>query len=171
MPIRPAIVDDVAAIATVQVASWEGAYRGLMPGSVFDYVTLEWRIQHWQRYFAGSLVGREALVAENAAGDVVGMASVGRNRDADVVETNVAELYAIYVDPAAWNQGHGRDLMLAALDGMRSRGNHLATLWVLDSNDRARRFYEGGGWATDGSSKVDLSFGEPMREVRYRLKL
>ncbi len=170
MPVRPATVDDVAAIAAVQVASWEGVYRGLMPDAVFDRVNLERRHQQWSRYFVNQPAGQDLLVAESH-GEVVGMASLGPNRDEDIPAYGFAELYAIYVAPPAWGQGHGRDLMLAAVESMRSLGNTTATLWVLDSNDRGRRFYESGRWVADSTTKVDLSFGEPMREVRYRLEL
>ena len=43
-----------------------------------------------------------------------------------------------------------------------------ATLWVLDSNDRARRFYELGGWQWDGTDKLDVIGGRRIRELRYR---
>ncbi|WP_430787700.1 hypothetical protein [Actinoplanes sp. G11-F43] len=43
-----------------------------------------------------------------------------------------------------------------------------AILWVLESNARARRFYEAAGWVPDGAVKVDSSRGFPMREVRCR---
>ena len=170
MPVRPATVDDVAAIAAVQVASWEGVYRGLMPNSVLDRENFERRSQQWSRYFANPASGRDLLVAEST-GEVVGMASLGPNRDRDIPDHGVAEVYAIYVAPPAWGQGHGRDLMVATVESMRSLGNMLATLWVLDSNELGRRFYEGGGWVADDTTQVDLSFGEPMREVRYRLEL
>jgi hypothetical protein len=42
---------------------------------------------------------------------------------------------------------------------------------VLDSNDRARRFYVRNGWAEDGAVKVDDTRGFPISEVRYRRSL
>jgi hypothetical protein len=44
------------------------------------------------------------------------------------------------------------------------------TLWVLDTNERARRFYEARGWRADGTSKSDASRGSPVVEVRYRYR-
>jgi hypothetical protein len=44
-------------------------------------------------------------------------------------------------------------------------------LWVLDTNDRARRFYVLAGWAEDGASKTDGSRGFDITEVRYRKTL
>jgi hypothetical protein len=47
----------------------------------------------------------------------------------------------------------------------------LVTLWVLDTNTRARRFYEIAGFRSDGAVKVDDRDGFRLREVRYRLPL
>ena len=79
----------------------------------------------------------------------------------------------LYVDPAFWGRGVGRALMLQALAGF---GYLQATLWVLDSNARARRFYEAGGWQPDNSTRtarMGVSFDEhaagvEIVEVRYR---
>jgi Acetyltransferase (GNAT) family. len=46
-----------------------------------------------------------------------------------------------------------------------------AILWVLESNQRARRFYEAAGWRADGGHKIDESYGFPMSLVRYRRRL
>ncbi len=67
-----------------------------------------------------------------------------------------------------WGQGHGRELMTAALDGLTMVGYGEATLWVLDSNKRARRFYEAAGSRADGSVKEYEGLGFTLPEVRYR---
>ncbi|MBV9093965.1 MAG: hypothetical protein JO132_08830 [Streptosporangiaceae bacterium] len=61
--------------------------------------------------------------------------------------------------------------MAAALERLAAAGFEQAILWVLDSNVRARRFYEAGGWSTDGAVKDDDSRGFRMTEVRYRRPL
>lgn len=170
MGVRRAAADDVAGVARVHVDSWEGAYRGLMPDDVFDVVDLDFRLTRWSRYFDRSPV-RTALFVAEAAGEVVGMASLGPSRDEDMPEESVGELFALYVTPDHWNAGHGRDLMVRCLDEMRVLGYERASLWVLDTNERGRSFYEEGGWRSDGSVKLDESFGTPFKEVRYRLKL
>jgi len=161
----------VPAIAGVMVASWEGAYRGLMPDEIFGLVNYETRLAQWNRYFAEPRPRHLIWVAEEANGEVAGMASIGPTRDEDLDSESVAELFAIYVDPAHWGRGLGRDLMVAALGGVGELGFTEVALWVLDSNVRGRAFYESGGWAGDGAAKVDESFGLPLREIRYRLEL
>jgi hypothetical protein len=51
--------------------------------------------------------------------------------------------------------------MSSALRHLVGAGYVQATLWVLDSNARARRFYAKGGWAEDGAVKHDDSRGFP----------
>jgi ribosomal protein S18 acetylase RimI-like enzyme len=65
----------------------------------------------------------------------------------------------------------GRRLMEEARGRLAVAGFTQVTLWVLDSNDRARRFYEAGGWSADGAAKQDDSRGFPLSEVRYRRSL
>ncbi len=42
-----------------------------------------------------------------------------------------------------------------AITSLRVAGFCRATLWVLDSNTAARRFYEHAGWMADGGVKTD----------------
>jgi hypothetical protein len=61
--------------------------------------------------------------------------------------------------------------MQACLASLYEAGFAEATLWVLDKNVRARRFYERGGWRPDGTSKDDAREGFTLHEVRYRIGL
>ncbi|MEV6149603.1 hypothetical protein AB0L53_04610 [Nonomuraea sp. NPDC052129] len=47
-------------------------------------------------------------------------------------------------------------------------GYEKATLWVMEANVRARRFYESNGWHSDGSVKQDETRGFVLTEIRYR---
>jgi GNAT superfamily N-acetyltransferase len=106
--------------------------------------------------------GWTTVVAEDE-GVVVGFASVGPSRD----EEGIGELYAIYVDPAAWSTGVGRALMEEAEARLVSEYD-AAFLWVLEENPRARSFYERAGWTPDGARKAEERFGVRAPEVRYR---
>jgi GNAT superfamily N-acetyltransferase len=82
---------------------------------------------------------------------VVGFSSLVPSRDAGAAPAT-AEVAAIYVDPDALRAGVGRALMQASLEAARARGDRALTLWVLDANHGARRFYERCGFVWDGSS-------------------
>lgn len=101
--------------------------------------------------------------------EVVGFANVGPSRDENA--DGVGEVGAIYLLADHWGQGLGCTLMAAALASVTDFGFEQATLWVLDTNERARRFYEAGGWAPDGATNTDTQRGFPIAEVRYRRRL
>jgi GNAT superfamily N-acetyltransferase len=108
----------------------------------------------------------EVFVAEDD-GSVVGFASCGESRDAAAE----GELYAIYALPEAWGSGAGRALMAAVLAALRTRSFATASLWVLEDNPRARRFYEREGWRLDGGRRREEFLGVAIDEVRYRITL
>ncbi len=155
-------------IGIVHVRSWQAAYQGRFPQEYLDGLDSVQRGEAWRRHFErGTRDGEVVLVADLDA-SVVGFASVGPSRDED---GDHGEVRAIYLLPERWGQGTGRNLMVAALASLDGFGYTQATLWVLDSNERARRFYEAGGWRHDGATKHDDSVGFPIAEVRYRRQL
>lgn len=105
------------------------------------------------------------LVADDE-GAVVGFAACGESRDA----AGEGELYGIYVSADSWGSSAGPGLMRAALERLRADGFSTATLWVLEDNPRARRFYEREGWSVDGG-RTGEHLGVRTSEVRYRIAL
>ena len=45
------------------------------------------------------------------------------------------------------------------------------TLWVLETNERARRFYETAGWVHDGTVTSEHVDCEMRPTIRYRVEL
>jgi ribosomal protein S18 acetylase RimI-like enzyme len=82
-----------------------------------------------------------------------------------------AEIQAIYLVPEAIGLGIGRSLFQAAVDDIVAHGFKAAILWVLDTNERARRFYEAAGWAADGATKTEERPGRDLHEIRYARNL
>jgi ribosomal protein S18 acetylase RimI-like enzyme len=169
--IRPARTEDVPQIAVVHVRSWQAAYRGLLPQAYLDGLDPSQRIGQWKRIVSAADWSNGGTLVADAGGRLSGFVSYGPARDDDADSRRAGEIYAIYLVPAAWDEGTGRQLMAAALDRLGEAGFDQVILWVLDSNARARRFYEAGGWLADGAAKRDDSFGVPMTEVRYRRSL
>jgi GNAT superfamily N-acetyltransferase len=169
--IRPATQEDAGAIAAVHVTSWQATYRGVVPDEVLDGSDLAAnRRRLWQRLLGPEApAGHAAWVAE-VGGEVVAFADVLTSRDDDAGGTT-GEVPMIYALPQAWGSGAGRQLVAAAVDGLRDAGCSAVTLWVLDSNARARRFYELAGFAPDGATKTEQIAGTTMTEVRYRREL
>ena len=67
--------------------------------------------------------------------------------------------------------GLGTELLSTAVAWLVEQAFAHATLWVLEGNARARRFYEREGWALDGTVKSEPREDFTMDEVRYAIPL
>jgi len=167
--IRAAAVDDVDAIATVQVRTWRQAYAGLLPQSVLDGLDVAERAAMWRRGIEhGSPPG--AVFVADSDGDVVGFVAVGRYQGPDGErDPSTGQVSAIYVLPDHWSTGAGRELMQTAIEHLNDHGFAEVRLWVFGDNARARRFYERCGFVADGETFVENEGGRLVEEVRYTL--
>jgi GNAT superfamily N-acetyltransferase len=160
MEIRPARLEDAAAVAEVHTRTWQVAYEHVFGAERLATIDTPERRARWERWLAD---GERVWVA--AEGErVVGFAWVGDSRDAP----DEGELFAIYVLPDAWGSGAGTGLMAAARTALEA-AYPSSILWVLEDNPRARRFYEREGWELDGGTKSDQFVGVDVTELRYRL--
>ncbi|MEU8242372.1 GNAT family N-acetyltransferase [Actinoplanes missouriensis] len=163
MTIRAAVPADADGLAEVHVRTWQSAYRGLLPQDYLDGLSVADRAGQWREWLGRMAPPRAVLVLEPG---VSGFITVGAG-DAD----GAGHVYALYVLPERQGRGGGRALMAAGLDALRAAGFTAATLYVLDTNVAARRFYEAAGWWADGGTLVDESRGFPITEIRYRREL
>jgi ribosomal protein S18 acetylase RimI-like enzyme len=166
MEVRTARDGDVRQIAEVHVRTWQGAYRDQVPDDFLDALSVDDSEVRWHVIVAGTnLPFTGTFVLEEDTG-VVGFAHIAPSRDDDA-PPGTGEVTSIYVLPEHWGRGGGRALMDGAVESLRAGGYSTATLWVLDTNWRARRFYEIAGWLPDGGTKSDDRGTFTLHEVRY----
>lgn len=168
MQIRPASTEDAARIAEIHVETWRAAYRGLMSDAVLENLSVSKRREFWEQRIR--LNQSNILVAVDGP-DVIGWLVYGGSRDPDAAPTAV-EVYGLYVAPSAWRRGAGSLLWDEAKRRIARSDAELVTLWVLEGNDRARRFYEAIGFELDpGHSKQFEREDTVLPEVRYSARL
>lgn len=168
--IRNAGPDDAESIAAIHIASWRATYRGSIPDSYLDSLTIEQRLPMWKQVLVSASPLVRVWVAERDD-EIVGFCSVGPPlSQADEPDDSLV-LHTIYLDPNSIRRGIGRQLLDHAEHQMSRMDATTATLWVLESNEPAKRFYEAAGWTTDGTEQLDEIFGQTVREVRYRKRL
>lgn len=164
--VRRANKDDSRAIAEVHVRSWQAAYRGLIDEEFLTKLSVDKRQAMWEEFLRRE--PPSILVAERDS-SVVGFCSFGPARDRDNERSSVAEIMALYVQSEYWSTGVGRALWRQALERMTADGFEQVILWVMDTNTRARAFYERIGFHHDGGFKSEqLTDTVILREVRYR---
>ena len=165
MIIRRSTVEDAGAIATIHVSAWQVAYRGVVPAQFLDALSVAERETRWRERLRD---GAPAVWVATDDDVVRGWICVGKSRDADA-DATTAELWAIYVDPRHWRQGFGRGLWTEAAQHLAASGFRNVTLWVLQQNRDAVRFYAAAGFDIDPSYEktVDLG-GAKLSAVRLR---
>jgi ribosomal protein S18 acetylase RimI-like enzyme len=160
--VRPAVLDDAAAIARVHVASWRTTYQGLLPDDFLSSLSEESYSDRWRRVIGDGL--SRVFVVGDEDQEIVGFASCGRERAG---ETGFAgELYAIYILDRAQRHGHGRELVSAAASALREMKLADMIVWVLRDNSAARHFYERLGGAYVRSQPITLGT-TTLEEVSY----
>jgi GNAT superfamily N-acetyltransferase len=167
--IREATRSDAAAIARVHIEGWRWGYRGLLPDALLEDLSVERRESRWHDIL-GRPAGEEATFVAEMDGRVVGFASCGPSQDQDAAP-GTGELYSLYLEEGVVARGIGRALMKRVMQWLTARGFDRATLWVLVTNERARRFYEAGGWRPDGAEKAESHGfeGTLLPEMRYAI--
>jgi GNAT superfamily N-acetyltransferase len=153
--VRPAVeIEPLAATDLDDVAEFHRrtvvvAYAGLFPDEA-PVPTVGELEADWQRALGSAWVAREE--------QIVGTVAV---RD--------DEVRRLLVDVTRWGAGIGTALLETAITAIRAAGFPRARLWVLEDNERARRFYEMRGWHLQPDEVLIHRSG--VRELQYVLTL
>jgi ribosomal protein S18 acetylase RimI-like enzyme len=144
MTIRPATPADARAIAAVHVASWQDAYRGLVPDDVLDALSVDDRAEQWDEWLRAGET--RTLVTQAVDGFVTFWEERG-------------EISALYIAPARTRTGIGTALLDAAHAELAQAGRDETYLWVFEDNAPAREFYARHGYAPDGAEYAHETTG------------
>jgi len=157
MRIRRATDRDRGCIAALQVASWQGAYTGLLPADFLEYdvprrLNSLWRSRDLDQW---------ATCIADRSGCAIGFACVGIRDD------GVAYLDNLHVRADHARQGIGRALMESVFSYCAAQGADSLELTVLDGNDAGLAFYAHIGGEV-GEPVVDDLLGRPVNATVVR---
>jgi ribosomal protein S18 acetylase RimI-like enzyme len=169
--IRDGVGDDVEGIARAHVQGWRESYKDFLSPEALAGLSVEERVQLWQRALAEPEPRARLLVAEADDGEIVGFIRGGpiRGKGVNLLGAE-AEIYAVYLLDKVKRQGIGRRLMAGVFDHLAAHGLCSVGLWVLKDNLPARRFYETLGGTAGPEQSFDLR-GQMVTEVAYRFEL
>ncbi len=172
--IRPATAEDAGAIHRVRAAAWRATYAGLVPPAFLAEVTPDDPVA--VRRLAerlGNPAERVRALLGVIGERVVGYAVVGPDRHpvaAGAAGTSRGEVYALYLLPEAQGAGLGRRLLREAERALLDAGFQDGVLWMIQSNERARGFYERMGWQRTGERKGH-DLGADVPEIQFARRL
>ena len=141
--------------AYVHWKAWQDTYSGLIDRTYLDNLTIKKCTDMAFRWPDNILVAKEK-------DKVIGYVGYGVCKD--LPETG--EVFAIYILKEYYNKKIGYALMCAAFEKL-SEYNKIA-VWVLESNQRAIKFYERCGFQFDGTRK-QIKLGTINKEIRMVL--
>ncbi len=94
--------------------------------------------------------------------DGTGPGHGGGHRHGHDHDQDLGEIYVVAVDPAYQRMGLGRQMVLAGLDWLTSRGIRTAMLYVDAVNDGALRLYEDMGFTLDHVDRAYVGDVDPV---------
>jgi GNAT superfamily N-acetyltransferase len=161
--IRKAVLTDADALTEILTRSWVAAYTGIIPDEAIAEKNSK-RSAMWRKTLAGEHNQYIAFCGAIPAG----LLGIHPSRDADM--PHAGEIGAVYLHPDFIGKGYGRQIMDFAVTELKNRGFSVITLWVLEKNIHARRFYEKCGFRPDGAKK-EIVIGIPLTGMRYRMDI
>jgi RimJ/RimL family protein N-acetyltransferase len=165
--LRYATLSDVAQIANCHIISWQKIYRGLMPDTLLDGLSVVERIKQWTDILRQQI---KVLVLERE-NQIIGFASFSASRDEDTNSNICAEVTSFYLHPDVWHQGLGTILCQAVLTDIETMGFKEIIVWVFTANQQARNFYQKMGFTETTDIKTDHIGCESLNVIRYRKKI
>jgi len=110
----------------------------------------------------------QRLMAEDADGRSIGVASVGQGRQDN---ERIAELFGLWVTPAARGTGVATQLVQAGADAAREQGRSHLAYWVGSDNGRAVAFASGFGFRPTDNRRPMRVQGEDGAEDEIAMVL
>jgi GNAT superfamily N-acetyltransferase len=151
--LREARADEARLIADLQERSALAAYAHIFPPERYPFP------------HAGVLARWTAALQEHATRTIVAELD---DHPVGFACVRPEWLVALYVVPEAWGGAVAPALHDRAVEIVRELGSERCSLWVLEDNRRARRFYERRGWRQNATTRIVPWPPEPV-EVGYTL--
>ncbi len=145
--IEPVTAANLDAAAEVHAASWRASHAGICAADFVAAHTAARQRAYLQRKLEG---GAKVFL-------------LSADRPAGVISVTGSLIEDLYVLPACEGRGYGSALLQHALSSCAGT----PTLWLLETNQKAMRFYERRGFRPTGV--VDRSHGR-LAELEYRLE-
>jgi GNAT superfamily N-acetyltransferase len=151
-------------MAKVHIGAWRETYPGLLPDPMLAQLSIAEEAIRWQRMLDRPRASRPtfAFVADQQ-GSIVAYGTCHEQRTRLLHHHGfTGEISELYVLREAQGRGVGSGLMKAMASALLECGHRAMSLWVLEQNSHARRFYESRGGmliAEKRASLIEVAYG------------
>ena len=153
MKVRKAVPEDSNIVGEVHSAAWKSAYRGIFPDEYIDGDTPSKRASEFLESIKDDRCSYYLLEEDGHAAGIV----------KTYEENDTLEIESIYILDEYRGKGIGREFM----EYIKTyRPQKCISLWVLEVNAKARRFYENNGFVMSGESRT-IKRGNDFKQLRY----
>lgn len=168
--IRPARLQDAAAIGAVHVAAWRSAYPGILPEAYLARLSVRRQAAHYEAAIRAGQGVHVAVASGTDAGPrpgplIVGFVTGGRARGRMATTLAEGEVETLYVLDDWRERGVGRRLMRAGAANLAAMGLGSALVWVLRDNP-ARWFYARLAGKPAAEETIQVG-GAPVVQMAY----
>ena len=153
-------------VAYVHVNSWRAAYKGIVPDEYLDGLSIEKSEEKFRKFYEKGISQYYLMYADEKPAGIL-VYSKSYDKDAD---DKTADLGVLYFLPEYWGRGLGAELLRHGIEEISMAGYERITLWVLEQNARARKFYDKNGFEFDGT-RDEITIGKTLMKVRYKLDI
>ena len=161
--VRKTTLDDVRETTKVHIATWQSAYKGIIPQGFLDKMSddYEMRVERWAKTLSEGHA-EYSLVAE-VDGRIVGILHGGNSRHSEYPHDK--EVYAIYVLDEYQGRGVGKKLIQTIAKTFVEEESKGMVIWVLEEN-KSKKFYEAIGGKHIGNKTIEIA-GKKLDERGY----
>ena len=158
---RRATIADSLAVGRVHVQSWRESFKGIVPQSFLDKMSMQDRTRAFRTRFTDD--DYRMFIAETPKNGVIGFADFGKARDTG--RSYQAELYAIYLLRDFQRQGIGRKLFTLGVESLVADGMNSMYVLTLETSPY-KSFYENMGGRVVDRGAIDIG-GVKYAELIY----
>lgn len=155
--------DDADTLASINSKSAQRGYKGIIPDDFlkdkFSYERLKKRI--FKELDEGSTIS--CIIYSNDT--PAGMLTIAED-DYKQGDSSEICLWRIYLLPEYWGQHIAGEFIAWITEELKRKGYKKLTLWVVEENTRARKFYEKSGFIHEGEIRI-INPGRELKEYRY----
>ncbi len=144
--------EDVAEeLGFIHATSYRRAYRGIVPDNILAEYTPQKRAAAFRQAIAKD---EDEIYLFKVNHSAVGFAVLNKHPHYPGAAEDEAEINALFFLPDFWGMDAASRALAFCFNRLRLLGYKRATVWVMEGNDRARRFFEKNGFLPTGEKRA-----------------